>query len=122
MGTTRRSGSSRAAPAAVRGLRRRPAPPVDRRRGAVPRHAARDPRVARDVAALFTRLRDTTTDDVVDDAGVDVVALDDRAQAQTEQVGGMPLRQRALALAERSAGDVDDHRFTYLTGHQTTSK
>ena len=46
------------------------------------------------------------------DAGVEVVALEQRAQHEPEQIGGMPPGERALALAERAcAAAVDDHGF-----------
>ena len=44
--------------------------------------------------------------------GIEVVALDHRAQHEPEQIGGMPAGQRALALPESGAGAVDDHGFT----------
>ena len=71
--------------------------------GTLPRQARRDPRVAGHVAALLARLRDAPADDVVDQRGIEVVALDHRAQHEPEQIGGMPAGERALALAERSA-------------------
>ena len=48
-------------------------------------------------------LRHATADDVVDERRIEVVALDHRAQHETEQIGGMPARERALALPESSA-------------------
>ena len=71
----------------------------------------RDPRVAGDVAALLARLRDAAADDVVDERGIDVVALDHRAQHEPEQIGRVPAGQRTLALAECGARAVDDHCF-----------
>ena len=43
--------------------------------------------------------------------GIDVVALDQRAQREAEQVGRVPAGERALALADRGARGVDDDGF-----------
>ncbi len=98
-------------------LLRRAALPVDARRRHLPRQPAGDPRVARHVAALLARLGDATADDVVDPPRIEVVALDDRPEHEAEQIGGVPLGERTLALAERGAGAVDDHCFA---GHNLT--
>jgi hypothetical protein len=64
----------------------------------VPRQAGGDPRVARHIATLLPRLSHAAADDVVDRAGVDVVALEERPEREAEQVGRVPVRQRALRL------------------------
>src|SRR5204862_3095324 len=96
----------------VHRLLRRTALTVDTGRRHAPRQPGRDPRVARHVAALLPRLGHTSADDVVDDGGIEVVALDHGAQHETEQIGGMPTGERALALAESGARAVDDYSFT----------
>ena len=96
----------------VRGLLRRAALPVDARRRHAPRQPGRDPRVAGDVAALLARLRDAAADHVVDERGIEVVALDHRAQHEAEQIGGVPTGERTLALPESGARAIDDDGFT----------
>src|SRR6185503_5416175 len=96
----------------VHRLLRRTALPVDAGRGHAPRQPGRDPGVARDVAALLAGLRDASAHDVVDNRGIEVVAITHGAQHETEQIGGMPAGERALALAESGARAVDDYSFT----------
>ena len=96
----------------VRRLLRRAALPVDARRRDAPRQSGRDPGVAGDVAALLARLGDAAADDVVDQRGIEVVAVDHRAQHETEQIGGVPAGERTLALPESGARAVDDDGFT----------
>ena len=97
-------------------LLRRPALTVDGGGRHPPRETRRDPGVARDVGALLAPLGDAPTDDIVDDRGVDIVALEQVLQRVAEQVGRVPVGQRALALSERSADRVDDDGFANL-GH-----
>jgi len=92
-------------------LLRRSALPIDARRRHLPRQTGRHPRVARDVAALLPHLADAAADDVVDQRGVEVVTLDQLAEEEAEQIGGVPSRERTVAFADRRAGGVDDHRF-----------
>ena len=80
----------------------------------MPREARGHPRVARDVAPLLSRLGDAAADDVVDYLGVDPRALDQALQREPEQVGGVPVAEGAVALAERRPHDVDDDRLTNL--------
>src|SRR5262249_10634569 len=98
------------------GLLRRAALAVDRRRRDVPRKAAGDPRVAAHVAALLPRLGHAAADDVVDRPRVDVVALEQRAQGEPEEIGRVPAGQRALPLADRGTHGVDDDGLTYVHG------
>ena len=44
--------------------------------------------------------------------GIEVVALDHRAQHETEQIGGVPTRERTFALPESGTRAVDDNGFT----------
>ena len=80
--------------------------------GHAPRQSGRDPRVAGDVAALLPRLGDAAADDVVDQGGIEVVAVDHRAQHEAEQIGGVPTGERTLALPESGARAIDDDGFT----------
>ena len=66
-----------------------------------PRQAGRDPRVAGDVAALLTGLRDAAADDVVDARRVDVVALDERRAAR-DRAGRSGATRRARPCACRT--------------------
>ena len=111
--TIRSGGRQRQVEAAEVGrLLRGAALAVDARRGHAPRKTGSDPRVARDVATLLPRLRDAAAHHIVDQHGIDVVAVDHRAQHETEQVGGMPPRERTLALPESSTRAVNDYGFT----------
>jgi hypothetical protein len=80
----------------------------------VPRQPGSDPGVPGHVAALLPCLRDAAPDDVVDEPGIDVVAVEELAQRVGEQVGRVPSGERALPLADRSAQRVDDDGFARL--------
>jgi len=81
------------------------------------REAGGDPGVAGDVAALLSRLANATADDVVDLAGVDVIAIEQLTERVPEQIGRVPTGQRSLALADRRAQRVDDDRFADLRAY-----
>src|SRR5439155_4475824 len=72
------------------------------------------PRVAGDVAALFPRLCDATSDDVVDALRVDAGAIDESLQRERQQVARVPTGKCALALGDRRAHGVDDDRLADL--------
>jgi hypothetical protein len=48
-------------------------------------------------------------DHVLDEGGVEVVALGERLQDLAGEVGGVPARQPPVALAAGGADGVDDH-------------
>jgi hypothetical protein len=96
------------------GLLRRTALPVDRGGRHRFREAGGEHGVAADVQALGPDLRDAAHDHVLDQGGVEVVALDEGRQHLAGQVGGVPPRQRAVAPAPRRAHHVDDHCIGHL--------
>ena len=57
-------------------------------------------------------LSDASADHVVDQRGIEVVAIDQVSQHEPEQIGGMPTGQGAFALPESGARAVDDYGFT----------
>ena len=71
--------------------------------------AGREHGVAGDVDRLLADLHDAAHDDVVDDAGIDAVAIDEGLQRLGGEVDRVPVTQLAVALAERRAHGVDDH-------------
>ena len=87
----------------------RPALPVDRRR----RHRLGEPGgehgVAAHVDALGADLHDAAHDHVVNESGVEVVALHEGAEHLGGQVGGVPPRQLPVPLASGGPDGVDDH-------------
>ena len=102
----------------VRGLLRRTALPVDARRG----HAATAARAA--THALRVTLQPCSPDCVTQPpttssmrAGSMSLRSTTVRSTQPEQIGRVPAGQRALALAERGAGAVDDDGFA---GHNLT--
>ena len=64
--------------------------------------------VAADVRGLLADLHDAAHDHVVDQRGVELVALDERLQRLGGEVGRVPARQLAVALAAGGADGVDD--------------
>ena len=64
--------------------------------------------VAADVEALVADLHDAADDDVVDEGGVEVVALDEGLEDLGGEVGRVPARELAVALAAGGADGVDD--------------
>ena len=60
--------------------------------------------VAADVEALVADLHDAAHDHVVDQRGVEVVALDERLEHLGGEVGRVPARQLPVALARRRCG------------------
>ena len=93
----------------VGGLLRRPALPVDG--GARHRlgEARSQGRVAGDVETLGPGLHDAAHDHVLDQRGVEVVALDESLQGLGREVNGVPVLQLPVALASGGADGVDDH-------------
>ena len=65
--------------------------------------------VAADVEALATDLHDATHDHVVDQRGVEVVALGERLEHFGGEVGGVPPGQTSISLAASGADGVDDN-------------
>ena len=64
--------------------------------------------VAADVDALLADLHDAAHDHVVDESGIEVVALDERLEHLGGQVGGMPAAELPVALATGGADGIDD--------------
>jgi hypothetical protein len=82
--------------------------------------------VAADVQALVADLADAAHDHVVDQGGVEPVALHELLQHLTGEVGGVPAGELAVALAAGGADGVDDdcsgHGVaprTHLTGRSS---
>ena len=65
--------------------------------------------VAADVERLGADLHDAAHDHVVDQRGVEVVALDERLERLGGQVGGVPAGEGSVALAASGTDGVDDH-------------
>jgi hypothetical protein len=65
---------------------------------------------------LLPRLGHATAHDVVDRAGIDVVAFEQGTQREAEQIGRVPGGERTLPLADRRAHGVDDDGLTCLHG------
>ena len=63
---------------------------------------------AADVERLLADLHDAAHDHVVDQGGVEVVALDEGLQGLGAEVGGVPVAELAVALAPGGANGVDD--------------
>ena len=103
------------------GLLGRAALAVDRRGGYPLGQPGGDPAVAGDVGALFAHLAHAPGDDVVDALGVEAGPLQQTREGEREEVGRVPVRQGAPALAERRAHDVDDDRFSRLA-HENSSR
>ena len=91
------------------GLLARPALAVDRRAGHDLGPAGGEHGVAGDVEALLADLHHAAHHDVVDDAGIEAGAVDERLQRLGGEVDGVPVLELAVALAERGADGVDDH-------------
>ena len=83
----------------VRGLLRRAALAVDGGAGHRLGEAGGEHGVAADVDALLADLHDAAHDHVVDERGVEVVALDERLERLGGEVDGVPVLQLAVALA-----------------------
>src|SRR4029450_1357650 len=82
--------------------------PVDGGAGDVLRPAGGQHGVARDVDRLGAGLHDATHDDVLDHGRIDLVALDQRAEAFATQVDGVPAGKLAVALAPCGTDGIDD--------------
>ena len=80
----------------VHGLLGRAALEVDRRRRRLDRETLLQPGIAADVQSLGTELGDAARDHILDLAGVDAGALDDRAVGGTEKLVGMGVLVVAL--------------------------
>ncbi len=80
----------------VDGLLGGPALEIDGRRGCLDRETLLQPGVATDVETLGTELRDAAGDHILDLAGVDARALDDREVGGAEELIGMGVLVVAL--------------------------
>ena len=92
----------------VGGLLRRAALAVDGGGGHLFGEPGGEHGVAPDVHALGADLHDAAHDHVLDEGGVEVVALDEGLQGLGGQVDGVPAGQLAVALAAGGADGVDD--------------
>ena len=97
----------------VDGLLRRAALAVDRRGRHALRQPRRDPPVAGQVRALLPHLAHAPADDVVDALGIHARPLEQRGEGEAQEIRRMPIGQRAAALAEGRAHDVDDHGLSH---------
>ena len=70
--------------------------------------AGRERGVAGDVDALLADLHDAAHDHVLDERGVEVVALDEPREDVGREIDGVNVLQLAVAAPERSADGVDD--------------
>jgi hypothetical protein len=102
----------------VRSLLRRPALAVDGGAGHGLREAGGEDGVAAQVHRLGADLGHAAEDHVLDELGVEVVALDEGPQDLGAEVDGVPARQVAVALAEGRADGIDDHG----AGHGVSSR
>ena len=92
----------------VDGLLRRATLPVDRRAGHRVGEARSQGGVAPDVHGLLAHGHGAAHDDVLDEGGVQVVALDEGLERRGGEVHGVPARQLAVAPPHRGAYRVDD--------------
>ena len=74
--------------------------------------------VAADVETLAADLHDATHDHVVDERGIEVVALGERLEHFGGEVGGVPTGQTSISLATGGADGVDDNGV----GHESLLK
>ena len=81
--------------------------------GTVSGQPGREHGVAGDVDRLLAHLHHAAHHDVVDDARVDAVAIDERFQRLGGEVDRMPVAKLAVALAQRRAHGVDDHSVAH---------
>lgn len=95
----------------VHGLLTGAALPVDRGRRQVLRQPDAERGPPGDVAGLLAGLDRAAADHIVQPLRWQASALDQRAQREREQVGGVPTGEPAAALADRCAHRVHDHRF-----------
>ena len=93
----------------VQRLLRRAALTVDRRSGHRVGEARGERGVAPDVQGLVAHLHDAAHDHVVDQRGIEIVAVDQCTQRVGGEVDGMPAREHAVAATERRPDGVDDH-------------
>ena len=98
----------------VHGLLGRTALAVDGRGRHRLGQSGRDPPVAGKVRALLPHLAHTPADDVVDPRGIHTRPLNERGQCETQEVRRVPVGERAAALTEGRAHDVDDDRFPHV--------
>jgi hypothetical protein len=63
---------------------------------------------AADVERLLAHLHDAARDHVVDQGGVEVVALHERLQGLGGEIDGVPVAQLAVALPPGGANGIDD--------------
>ena len=92
----------------VGGLLRRAALAVDGGGGHRLGEAGGEDGVAADVEALVADLHHAAHDDVVDEGGIEVVALGELLEHLAGEVGGVPARELSVALAAGGADGVDD--------------
>jgi hypothetical protein len=55
----------------------------------------------------------TPADHLTDCARIERLAVDDRSQRASQQIGGVDLGERAVAPSNRCANGVDDHDFRH---------
>ncbi len=65
--------------------------------------------IARHVDRLLADLHDAPEHHVVDDAGIEIVALLQRPEGVRSEIDRMPILELAVASAERGSDRIDDH-------------
>jgi hypothetical protein len=98
----------------VQRLLARSAGPVDRGARDALGPARGQHRIASDIARLIPDLGDTAPDHVVDDLRIDPRPLDERAQHDRGEVGGVHAGQPAVPLAHGGADRLHDHCFPHV--------
>ncbi len=92
----------------MRRLLRRAALAIDRGGGHGLGEPGREHGVAADVGGLLADLHDAAHDHVVDQLGIDLVALDERLQRLGGEIDGVPVAQLAVALSASGTDGIDD--------------
>jgi hypothetical protein len=100
----------------VHGLLGGPALPVHRGGRDVLRQPGRHPGVAGHIGALLPDLGDAAADDVVDRRRVDAGPVEQGGDGESEEVGRVPVLERAAPFAECGPHHVDDDRVTASGG------
>ena len=86
---------------------------------------SREQSASSDVEGLLANLRDAPHDDVVDDARIELVALNKSFQRFRRKIHGVPVLQCAVALSAGSTNRIDDNcsrHYVPFGAVETTSR